>query len=431
MPITMHPQRADIDNELHSRPPLEVTAPGVVQLLTYTAKPGEALTADPVAALFTALGKDPEVGGSRQIIQQLDGGTLKWERHGEFETFTLAEPRDPKPNGVPLRERSALWTQIMDVLAEHHPGQCIVAARVAIFGVEEGNPTVFDPSPYFSDHELRGAEVLGGFGAIWTDFRIGEDGYTQYVAVVKDMPPPRIGRFVQRILEIETYRFMAMLGFPVARDAQVGLSRIEGELQSIAGAFRKDQNTNDADISLERQQLDRIQSMAMEASRVSENTSFRLSATAAYAQIVDSRFEELRERRIEGISRPSAFLGRRMGPAITTCATVKRRQEDVARRIADASNLLRTRVDIAMETQNQSILTTIQNTSRTQVRLQKAVEGLSVVAVSYYLISILNVFWKGAEKAGIWSSWELIAAGVAPFAIILVLYMARRATRGE
>jgi len=233
---------------------------------------------------------------------------------------------------------------------------------------------------------------------------------------------------VQRLLEIETYRFMAMLGFPVARSVQQTLSTIETALQSITSGFGAGSG-NDRRPASDRELLDQIQQMAMEASQAAEASNFRLSATAAYDAIVHSRIEELREERIEGISRPSTFLNRRMGPAIATCATVKRRQEDIRRRIADASNMLRTRVDIAMETQNLTILKTIQNTSKTQVRLQRAVEGLSIVAISYYLISILTVFLKGGEKLGVVPSWELAGAAIAPVAIALVVYLSRRATR--
>lgn len=424
----MHPLRADIDNELHSRPPLDLAATAVVQMLALTAPENGTLSMEPITALFDHFGLDHPAAGERQTIREIEGHLLKWERHGEFESFTLAEAREPRHQGVPWRDRSVLWTEIADLVATHHPGRCVVACRVAVVDVGDGDPTAFDPTPYFEPGEMRGAAVLGGAGAMWTDFRIGKDGYTQFVTALQDMTPTRRGRLVQRILEIETYRFMAMLGFPVARSVQQKLTEIENELLAITNSFGDDDGAP-RDRNADRDLLDRIQQMAMDASQVSEASSFRLSATAAYDAIVHARIEELREQRIEGISRPSTFLNRRMGPAMATCDTVRRRQQDVSRRISDASMMLRARVDIAMETQTLSILETIQNTSKTQVRLQRAVEGLSIVAISYYLISILNVFLKGGEKIGILPSWELAGAAIAPIAIILVIYLSRRATR--
>jgi uncharacterized membrane-anchored protein len=114
--------------------------------------------------------------------------------------------------------------------------------------------------------------------------------------------------------------------------------------------------------------------------------------------------------------RLGVFLDRRFSPAMTTCNAVAERIASLASRTERASNLLRTRVDIALEAQNQQLLRSMEQRSRQQLMLQETVEGLSVVAISYYLIQIAAKLFEGVPgidaKFASWVSIPVIIAAV-------------------
>ena len=95
---------------------------------------------------------------------------------------------------------------------------------------------------------------------------------------------------------------------------------------------------------------------------------------------MERRIAELREGRVEGMPTLREFVERRLLPAMKTCETVARMQEGLSARISRASELLRTRVDIELERQNQELLAQMNRRAKLQLRLQETVEGLSVVA---------------------------------------------------
>ena len=84
------------------------------------------------------------------------------------------------------------------------------------------------------------------------------------------------------------------------------------------------------------------------------------------------------------------FTERRLVPALRTCDSFSARLEDLSQRAAWTSALLRTRIDIALARQNRDLLASMDRRTRLQLRLQQAVEGLSVVAISYYLVALVG-----------------------------------------
>jgi uncharacterized membrane-anchored protein len=62
--------------------------------------------------------------------------------------------------------------------------------------------------------------VANGAAEVYTDFAMHSDGFSRIlVRAGNNLSPRRLGRLVQRLLEIETYRMAALLGLPAARAA--------------------------------------------------------------------------------------------------------------------------------------------------------------------------------------------------------------------
>nr|MBP9117231.1 DUF3422 domain-containing protein [Methyloversatilis sp.] len=233
------------------------------------------------------------------------------------------------------------------------------------------------------------SQVADGAAWVFTDFTL-TDGWSRYLVLDERLTQRQAGRTVQRLLEIETYRVMALLAFPVAKDVGRLLSRAEGELADLMDSMGSALTPED-----ERNVLSHLTRLAAEVERSVARATFRFGAAQAYYRLVNSRIAELREERVESFPTIGEFMDRRLAPAISTCEAIARRQEELSGRIARNSQLLRTRVDIELERQNQELLAQMNRRAKLQMRLQETVEGLSIVAITYYASQLVQYLAKG------------------------------------
>ena len=211
-------------------------------------------------------------------------------------------------------------------------------------------------------------------------------------AMKRDMTERQAGRTVQRLVEIESYRMMAMLGLPVAKE--VGNWLYSGETQLAELMERIGQARTPED---ERSVLAALSGLAAEVENSVARTTFRFGASRAYHGLVMQRIDELRESRLPGLPTLQEFMQRRLQPAMHTCEAISRRQEELSGRVARNSQLLRTRVDIELERQNQELLGQMNSRAKLQLRLQETVEGLSVVVLTYYGSQLVQYLAKGTK----------------------------------
>jgi uncharacterized membrane-anchored protein len=153
---------------------------------------------------------------------------------------------------------------------------------------------------------------------------------------------------------------------------------------------------------------------------------YRFSATQAYHALVEQRIEQLRETPIPGTQTLGEFLLRRQQPAIATVQATAQRLTSLSQRIERASALLRTRVDIATETQNQMLLEKLTKGQDLQLRLQTTVEGLSIAAISYYVVSLILYAGKAAKSAGLPVNPEMLAGALIPLVLLGIWWGTRR-----
>lgn len=271
-----------------------------------------------------------------------------------------------------------------------------------------------------SGNRIIAVTANGGKTKIMTDFNFHSDGFSHFLVSDNSDNPNRLGRLAQRLIDIETYRTLALITWPLAKSAGRDIGQIDSELrkliQEIGGAGPQDQA----------RLLSELTALAARAETVGAETNFRFSAAKAYYSIVTSRLGELREERIEGNQRLSSFIERRLGPAIRSFQAILDRQNSTSERIARASSLLRTKVDVELERQNQDLLASMDRRSQLQLRLQQTVEGLSVAAISYYCIGILSWLLKGIPKTFLPVDPAVITTVAAPLIILSIWLMVRR-----
>ena len=262
--------------------------------------------------------------------------------------------------------------------------------------------------------------MTGGDAQAFTDFRIHNDGFSRFVIFDKNLQSQQAGRLLQRLFEIEIYRVMALLAFPIAQELAPKVSYYEQRLAQITTTMAEPECDDG-------QLLDLMTRLAAEVESHISQSQFRFGAAEAYYKIVEQRIIDIRENKIQGIQTIGEFLTKRMQPAISSCKSTAKRFRLLSERISNASQLLRTRVDISIEQQNQALLTSMDKRAKIQLRFQETVEGLSIVAITTYIISLLHSSIKAVHTLGYKEFHPDIIAGLAiPFVLIIVAIGVRR-----
>lgn len=413
-----HPQRVALHNEIHARPPDAMTAP---LALSHLVMFGDAAAREASRAHLCALLRDhhlpqPDAQGTH-VRLDVGGVRLRWELHTEFVTWTFSRPLAAE--GFGENEPAAAWQAVPQDWLAALPGRCLAALNLWVLPGREA------PPPGLTRHVLRedtlvGASVADGQGAVFTDFALHADGYSRMVLMADGMSPRRLGRLVQRLLEIDTYRMTALLGLPAARESAALLGVAEAELAALAGAIR------DAGRDEEPQLLDRLTRLAGQVESHYASTHSRFSASEAYFQLVDQRLHDIHEARLPGLQTLGEFIERRLSPARSTCEWAVRRQDALSQRVSRISNLLRTRVEIEQQESSQGVLTAMNRRQDLQLKLQATVEGLSVAAITYYIVGLVSYIAKGAQALGWPFGAEATAAAAIPVVALGVWLSLRR-----
>ncbi len=386
-----HPLRIQLNDEAHARPPELLVAPTRLSYLAMFSDTGAREGGfGAVCALAERYGVPPPAKGANHYSADLGPFRLKWERHTEFVRYKfIIAGAGPEPFDDP-----AIAAVPADWLAQL-PGQVMVATHVALLpgDSDEASPLA-TARRLFPGNVLVGSAVSSGAASAFADFRVRPDGFSRLLLQDRNLTPAQAGRVVQRLVEIDTYRIMALLALPVAQALAPQVARCEREVAEITAAMVTARDQDEPVL------LERLTRLAAEIDSRQADNLFRFSAAFAYDGLVLRRIQELREVRIPGLQTLQEFTERRLAPAINTCRSVAGRQEELSRRVARATQLLATRVSVTRERQNQSVLEAMNRRVRLQLRLQSTVEGLSIAAVTYYIVGLVGYAAKAFKAAG-------------------------------
>jgi uncharacterized membrane-anchored protein len=419
-----HPDRISLADEVHARPPEPLETPSRATYVAVLVEPDDRERELAHLGALCARHAVPGPGDSATHFSAALGALrVKWERHGEFSGYTFFTPgRSPEPYSEPPTSRLPPgWLASV-------PGATVVAAHAKLVPAREGLPDAAMLARHFGGNIAVGAEIGDGAGLAFTDFRIHADGCARFLVLDRSFTPRQAGRMLQRLFEIEAYRMMALLALPIARRQSPRIVAIEKSLAMLTDDIAREQagsHTQNDEALL--QQLTRL---AAEVESGLTASQFRFGACRAYFELVTRRITELRETRLDGVQTIEEFMARRFTPAVATCATVSQRLHDLSERVAQASALLSTRVEIARERQNQSLLSSMDRRARLQLRLQQTVEGLSVAAIVYYVAGLAGYGAKALKAAGARIEPDLVVGIVIPVVAVLAMLAVRRA-RGD
>lgn len=414
--LSPHPLRAAVLGEVHARPFTAIETPRRILLFAFDT---DAACRDADRAALLEFCEKRGLAGPKPADKHhrvaFSGTAMRWEQHSEFTTYTWELPA--AANAAPFHPPSGAVAGPMALLPQ--PGPLLVAVDLHLVA-QAASPAA--PEKFFDRASLAVAENSDGKALFATDFQADPSGFVRILVVDRGLGDERAGALVQRILELETYRTLALLGLPEAQRLAPAIGRIEKRLAEATEEMRNTSGLED-----NHRLLDNLTALAAELEADAAASSFRFGATRAYNEIVQLRLQTIGERKVGGFPTWSSFLARRMSPAMRTCITTEERQASLSRKLARAATLLRTRVDVELEQQNQDLLKSMNARTRLQLRLQATVEGLSVAAITYYVVGLFGYLVKGAHDAHLTAIDPSYAtAAFVPVAALAIWWIVRR-----
>lgn len=395
-PLPMHPLRADLQDELHARPFPRIQAPwSASHVVLLTGETGRDDEIRHLAELCRSYGVQPPEQGVSYFDRDFGGFRLRWERHTEFTSLTVS--RTPLDLGDDPFERPTILMLPTEWLAGLG-GEVVTATHLVMM---PGPSSSYEDQPdrlhrMFEGHRLIASRPTDAHAGLWTACRIHGDGYGRILLVEDNLAECRAGRLAQRVLELETYRAMAMLALPAAREMGAELTRLDARVGEAIGRMGDARSA-----ATDRELLSGLMDVAARVERLRAASAYRFNAALAYHALVEARLKELRERPIEGMRTWGEFLDRRLTPAMRTVESVRERLEHLSVRLDRATDLLRTRIDLELRESNLDMLASLDRRAQLQLRLQRTVEGLSVAAVSYYLLGLVHHALEGLHAGGL------------------------------
>ncbi|MBV1789636.1 DUF3422 domain-containing protein [Marinobacterium sp. D7] len=416
--LEIHPLRDMLYDELHSRPFQVIPSPArITHIALQVNEQQKQEQFLHLQKLHELLGY--EIPGQETHCYEQTFGDLRirWEKHLEFTSYTFI-------NLAPQAQQDPFSEQGISVLPagwlEQLPGTVIAAFHIAIEDAREvQEPEPNEVKPWFEQMRLIGSSPQNGDARVWTTFRLHSDGFGRFLMYNKRMSDSQLGRLVQRLVEIETYRLMTLLALPEARRTSPVLSDMDTQLAQITEALAENGTEDEGAL------LSELTEMAARIEAFRAQTTFRFSASRAYADLISSRLDELREDEVSGHLTINEFLGRRLLPAVRTCNTVGERLEDLSRRVDRVSDMMRTRVEMAIQHQNRELLSSMDKRSKIQLMMQHTVEGLSVAAISYYLVGLVKYLLEALYGAGV-AFDKAVATGIMVPIVLLAVWLATR-----
>ncbi|SFQ95587.1 DUF3422 family protein [Poseidonocella sedimentorum] len=419
MPIEDHPRRFELANELHARPFPKLTAPAMVHFVAIK-QPEDAAARDRgedrahLLALLDRHGAAHPAPGATHHSCRIGRHRLKWEQHTEFVTYTaFAEGVSPRPF-------DAAETEVFpEEWLAGAPGVRMTSAMIRVEPRPAPDRIEALVAEWFVAESVAVSSVLDDTAVIAGDFRIDAGGHLRFAVFSEpEANARRVGRIVQRLCEVETYKTMSMLGLARAREMSAQMGALDTRLTQLMDRMTSQDGAAE-------ETLRQLLAISAELESLSARAAFRFGATGAYEALVLERIKVLREVRFDGRQTFAEFMLRRFDPAMRTVKSTEARLGALANRAIRAAELLRTRVDVERSAQNQALLASMDRRADLQLRLQKTVEGLSVVAISYYAVSLAGYLlypvagWLGMSKG-------LLIALVTPPVVLAVLLMIRR-----
>ncbi len=419
--IQYHPLLESLYDEMHSRPYQVIPCPAHLTHFVILSDDAEkAQQFEHLQRLFAFFDQEVPVEDKSNLQFETPTFRVRREVHLEFSAFTFVNLA--VTDLLPF-EQTGL-TPLPEGWLESLPGMVMANFHLALQSIDKQDQGLLAKAKQsFEGKRLVGSNPQHGAARVWTSFQLHSDGFGRFLIGNDSMSDSQIGRLTQRIIEIETYRMLTLMALPLARDNGKDLEAMDSQLVTLTHQLACLDGFSEQGI------LGQLTAMAAQVEAARARTAFRYSATFAYYELVLKRLDELREDEVSGHLTLSEFITRRLTPAVNTCRSVNERLESLSTRIDRVSDMMRTKVELSIQEQNQQLLTSMDRRSRIQLMMQHTVEGLSVAAISYYSIGLVKYIIEATGTGQLPLSKPQLVGWSVPVIIGTVWFFTRRVHR--
>ena len=417
--------RRTLSDELHARAFHDFEGAGRFIRYVFLTDGDTGAILDYVNAFLDAAGRAPIPAGNKFLRLDMDGYALRVEQHTEFMSVSFVEKGHRRATGLLADAFDPGITHLPLAWARGIPAPVFHAIWLEIGGKPPRGLTPERMTAIMDSRAIASNHFSNGDAQLHFAFDIDAAGFSRIALFNQGISPNRMGRVVQRVVELETYRLLALLGFAAVRDN----SRSLGSIERAVGSLTTDMAAQIKQVDGQVQQLLSVLSaQAADLEEIYSRTSYRLAATKAYEAILTDRIVSLQFTRLEGFQGVRGFLGRRMTPALDSCRAFSARLSRLSERITRAGDLLQTQTEMIIQRQNRDLLRSMNARARHQLRLQQTVERLSIAAVTYYGVGLVGYLAKPLPLDEWHLDINLVKAAAVP-AIAFLVWLAIRGVR--
>lgn len=372
--LKFHSEYNEVMNEAHSRPAFEIPENHNVFYLAFSCSK---VTAQHIRMLIDINASDSSY---RHVLGRLEGWVAKYELHTEFISLFLLVEKSLSKEAILARLARKINFDDLEL-------------NLAIWLQVAGTKKEF--KKYITDWPMSyGGGVREG-GEVRSTFAPDDIGFVDIVVFKGEAQPFTLGRRIQRLIELETYRVMVLRGLPLARRRADELSKLEQKLEDISVRLNIIAHGEDKENEAAFKELC---ALSNKVNHMQSGSRFRYSASRAYFDLVEQRIHWLEEEKLPGLQMLSAFVQSRLRPAIDTIESMGKRQQDLLDDVAHVFVLLRTRIELNVGKDNQEILRSMSARHDQQVKISQTVEGLSAIAITYYAVGLVSYLLKVVAK---------------------------------
>ena len=424
-----HPLRRMLNDELHARKFNDFPGSGrFIRYVYFTQGDDKHLLGD-INKLLQKLSLRKMADDEKFIRLEADNFAVRVERHTEFMSLSLIDVDDKIQKGLSAKsfdEASYPHLPFQLIKTLSHPVFHAMWLEISI--AQKKKPTAQVMEQALQGRSVAGVNISSGGGQLYASFDIDNDGYSRMALMNEEIADNRMGRVIQRVIEMETYRLMSLLSLPKVKHHSPALDKIETELRVLTGALALAQRQEGAPEQMQDADalLTKLTNLASDIEHIYSETSYRFSASFAYQDITDARIASLKASRLDGFQSIGGFLAKRMMPAIQSMTAFSRRMDHLSQRISHAAQLQRSQTELSLQKQNRDLLTSMNKRTYAQLRLQQTVEGLSLAALTYYGVGLVGYV---AEATSFGISSTAIKALSVPIVAASVYIVIRRAKR--
>ncbi|MGB1106708.1 MAG: DUF3422 family protein [Candidatus Puniceispirillaceae bacterium] len=417
--------RRTLSDELHARAFHDFEGAGRFIRYVFLTDGDTGAILDYVNAFLDAAGRAPIPADNKFLRLDMDGYALRVEQHTEFMSVSFVEKGHRRATGLLADAFDPGITHLPLAWARGIPAPVFHAIWLEIGGKPPRGLTPERMTAIMDSRAIASNHFSNGDAQLHFAFDIDAAGFSRIALFNQGISPNRMGRVVQRVVELETYRLLALLGFAAVRDNSRSLGSIERAVGSLTTDMAAQIKQADGQVQ---QLLSVLSAQAADLEEIYSRTSYRLAATKAYEAILTDRIASLQFTRLEGFQGVRGFLGRRMTPALDSCRAFSARLSRLSERITRAGDLLQTQTEMIIQRQNRDLLRSMNARARHQLRLQQTVERLSIAAVTYYGVGLVGYLAKPLPLDEWHLDINLVKAAAVP-AIAFLVWLAIRGVR--